>query len=244
MRASVFVAVVSLAATTVALVPGCGESSEVSSGAPAAPATGTPTSEPPADAAPPASDAAVDAGPTPTGQCASTFGDALQEGFGRIDGVVYAVQKPSDTQCVMPNADHLVLQVLMNGAVYRMVVNVMSDRAGQSPDVRYAKLPHALVGPTWSEGWHLDAPLDYVTSLAASSMTSGFAAKPMDALVTTLAAELTVGAKVSVYATSGNGRPESAHLVHRNKTDKDGAIVVSPTTSPSFLLFHFDGQVF
>src|SRR4051812_30658230 len=31
------------------------------------------------------------------GTCASTFGKALTEGFGRIDGVVHAVQKPSDT---------------------------------------------------------------------------------------------------------------------------------------------------
>src|SRR5438046_162781 len=49
----------------------------------------------------------TDAGTTPTldGRCADTFGAGLTEGFGRLDGVVYAVQKPSDTTCAMPNKD-------------------------------------------------------------------------------------------------------------------------------------------
>jgi hypothetical protein len=185
-----------------------------------------------------------DAGLARAGVCAATFGSGLTPGFGRVDGIVYAVQKPSDTACVMPNSDHIVLQVLMGGAVYRMVVNVMSDRAGISPDVRVAKLLHALPAPAWSEGWHEGAALDYVTSLGASSTTSGFAPKPMTELVTELASALAVGAAVSVYATNGAGRPESAHLIHRNKTDADGALVLTPRTNPTFVLFHFDGQAF
>ena len=47
-------------------------------------------------------DAPVDAF-EPTGMCATAFGSALTEGFGRIDGIVYAVQKPSDTTCTFPN---------------------------------------------------------------------------------------------------------------------------------------------
>ena len=57
-------------------------------------------------------------------------------------------------------------------------------------------------------------------------------------------AELKVGDPVSVYGTSGAGRPESAHLIHRNAADQDGAIIASPTTSPRFLLFRFDNQTF
>jgi hypothetical protein len=49
---------------------------------------------------------------------------------------------------------------------------------------------------------------------------------------------------VAVYAESGAGRPESTHLVHRNKTNQDGATVVSPTTSPKFILFHFENETF
>src|SRR4051794_34872783 len=45
--------------------------------------------------------------------CASTFGSALTSAFGRIDGTVLAVVKPIDTQCAMPNNDHLVLEVTM-----------------------------------------------------------------------------------------------------------------------------------
>lgn len=228
-----------------ALAAACSSAEEPASSSAAADAGGPPPVPVVVeDAAVPPPDAAAEAGPTFTGQCAGSFGSALTEGFGRIDGLVYAVQKPSDTACVLPNRDHVVVQVYMGGAVYRLVVNVMSDRAGQSPDVRYAKLPHALPAPAWSDGWHADTPLDYAKTLGASSATSGFAPKAMNDLVAEIASALTVGAKVSVYATSGDGRPESAHLVHRNKTDRDGAIVVDPTTSPKFLLFHFDGQTF
>lgn len=199
------------------------------------------------DAALPGTDAsvAVDAldAFVPTGKCADTFGSALTAGFGRIDGTVYAVQKPSDTACVLPNKDHVVLQVLMNSAVYRLVVNVQSDRAGADPKIRIATLPHALPAPAFAEGWHLDAPLDYVTSLGAHSDAS-FTPLTLDEATSRIAAEVKVGDLVAVYGESGAGRPESAHLIHRNKTNQDGAIVIRPTTSPKLLLFHFDNQTF
>jgi hypothetical protein len=179
----------------------------------------------------------------PIGTCANTFGKALTAGFGRLDGVVWAVQKPSDTACTLPNSDHVVVQVLVNGAVYRMVVNVKSDRAGVDPAIRVARLPHALPAPAFAEGWHRDAALDYATSLDAHS-SSGFAPLSLDEATAAIAGALEVGAPVSVYATSGAGRPDSAHLVHRNAPSRDGAIVVSPTTAPTFLLFHFDQQTF
>lgn len=187
-------------------------------------------------------DASADAGIT--GKCADTFGDKLTEAFGRIDGIVYAVQKPSDTACVMPNDDHVILQVLMNSAVYRLVVNVQSDRADQDVRVRYGTMTHALPAPAFAEGWHVDAPLDYVTSLDAHT-TASFQPYELGDLVTKLAETIHVGQPVSVYGTSGSGRPESAHLIHRNKTNMDGAIVLEPTSaSPTFLLFHFANQTF
>lgn len=178
-----------------------------------------------------------------TGKCADTFGNKLTAAFGRLDGVVYAVQKPSDTQCVMPNSDHVVLQVLWAGGVYRMVVNVESN--GADPKVRYGVFEKPLPAPAFAEGWHTDAPLDYVTTLNVHSTDTAFQPYEMDALVTAMAKELTVGAPIAVYATSGEGRPESTHLVHRNKTDKDGAIVVNPkSATPKMLLFHFPDQTF
>lgn len=201
---------------------------------------------PEVDAAPPdtvdASDsaAAVDAS-KPTGQCAATFGDKLTEGFGRIDGIIYAVQKPSDTACVFPNKDHVVLQVLTNGAVYRLVANVQGS--GADPKIRFSVLPHALPAPAFAEGWHLAAGLDYLTTLGAHSDAS-FAPLTLAEAVPKIDAELKIGDPVSVYGTCGAGRPESAHLIHRNKANQDGAIVVNPTTAPRFMLFHFDNQTF
>ena len=176
-----------------------------------------------------------------TGKCADAFGDQLTEGFGRIDGIVYAVQKPSDTQCTLPNDDHVIVQVLMKGAVYRLVTNVLST--GADPNVRYAVVPHALPPPAFEEGWHAGAALDYPNTLDVHN--DDFTPCAMDDLVAKIAADVKVGEPVSVYAHSGAGRPESAHKVHRNSgANEDGAIVVNPTGSPKFLLFHFDEQVF
>jgi hypothetical protein len=187
-----------------------------------------------------------------TGQCASTFGDKLTDAFGRIDGVVSAVQKPSDTECTLPNDDHVVVQVKMNGAVYRLVVNVKNTRPGPDgappPPLHLATIQHAMPAPAFQEGWHTGVKLDYPSSLDVHSDDAAFQPKEMDELVSALATELKIGAKVSIYATSQN-QSSSAHLVHRIKndqTDNDGAIVVSPTSKKStkFLLFRFADQVF
>jgi len=209
-------------------------------------------SPPAADAAPDqtqAPDAAEDAGTVdtgPDGACASVFGTGLTEGFGRLDGVVHAVQKPTDTACPQPNSDHVIVQVAMNGDIYRMVVNVQSDRAGQDPKIRYAEVPHDLPAPPFEEGWHTGVPLDYANMLGVHS-DGGFAPLAMNDAVAKIVAAVKVGAPVAVYAESGAGRPESAHLIHRNSggNNSDGAIVVDPDgASPTFLLFHFDGQSF
>ena len=176
----------------------------------------------------------------PTGQCAATFGDRLTEGFGRIDGIVYAIQKPSDTQCVYPNKEHVIVQVLMNGAVYRLVVNVQG--AGADKEIRIGQLPHRLPAPAFAEGWHANVELDYVSTLGAHA--DAFAAFGLDDGVARVGALLAVGDPVSVYGTCGDGRPESAHLVHRNRTNEDGAIVANPMSNPTFLLFHFGDQTF
>ncbi len=221
---------------SLALFAAC-STTESSAPVPTAPADAGSEEPAPADAgsAPEASNE-----PSLDGGCADTFGDALTEGFGRIDGVVYAVQKPSDTQCTMPNSDHVVLQVLMNGAVYRLVTNVQSTKG--DPQVRYAELAHALPSPAYAEGWHTGVTLDYPTTLGVH--TADFTPYAMDDLVAKIAAAVKVGAKVSVYGESGAGRPESAHNIHRDSSEHDGAIVVDPTGSPKFLLFHFADQTF
>lgn len=198
-----------------------------------------------------AADAAVEA---PAARCAvdceagdpapeeTCFGDALTNGFGRLDGTLLAVQRPSDTQCAFPNDDHLIVQVLMGGAAYRMVVNILSDgRNGTDTRLRFADVAAPLPSPAFEEGWHLDAPLDYAGTLDAHE--EDFTPFETDALIGEVVSRVTIGAPISVYATSQD-RPESAHLIHRNHTDEDGAIVVDPAGDPHFLLFHFDGQRF
>ena len=177
-------------------------------------------------------DAAPDALDKAAG-CASTFGTTLTDAFGRLDGTVLAVVPPGLQTCAQPNSTHLVVQVTMNGAAYRMVMNVDSD-------VSLREVDKPLAGPAWSEGWHVDAPLDYVTNLDQHS--ADFA--KVDT-VTTVTAALQLGARVSVYATSSGGtKADSAHLVHRNLTDADGALVVTPDTAPHYFLFRFDNQTF
>lgn len=165
--------------------------------------------------------------------CASSFGTALTDAFGRIDGTVLAVVPPNLQTCAQPNSTHLVLQISMNGAAYRMVMNVDSD-------VSVREVDKPLAGPAWSEGWHVDAPLDYVNDLDQHS--ADFAKVDSVGVVTDA---LELGARVSVFATSSGGtKADSAHLVHRNITGADGALVLSPDTAPHYLLFRFDNQSF
>ena len=207
------------------------------------------TPEPPAGSVQPIiSASAEDAGLA--GTCASTFGDQLTPSFGRIDGTVYAVQKPSDTQCTLPNSDHVIIQVLMNGGVYRLVTNVKSARPppdGGTGDTRVQMLVKdgvPLPAPAFAEGWHTgeDVWIDYVRHFGVHA--EEFTPQEMDPLVEDIASRVHVGDPISIYAQSGPGRPESAHLVHRNGRGKDGAIVLNPTTQPSYLLFHFAEQRF
>lgn len=171
--------------------------------------------------------------------CASTFGQALTDSFGRIDGAVLAVVKPTDTQCVMPNDDHLVVQVTMDGAAYRMVVNLQSSYG--DPDVQYLEVGGKLTGPAWAEGWHTGITLDYVSDLGVHA--ADFAPHPLMELADLVTDRIPLGQKISVYATSSGGA--SAHLVHRNGAKNDGAIVLDPeSASPRVLLFHFADQSF
>lgn len=173
--------------------------------------------------------------------CAAAFGTALTAPYGRLDGTVLAVVEPGNPTCAKPNGSHVVLQVTMGGQAYRMVVNVVSDRAGDK-DVRYLAMQHGLPNPAWSEGWHTDATLDYPGTLGVHS-TAGFKPVVMDDLVARVVSAINVGGHVSVYATTSGG--DSAHLVHRNATGQDGAIVLEADgPAPTWLLFHFVQQTF
>jgi hypothetical protein len=186
--------------------------------------------------------AAPDAGTVDkSATCATTFGQELSPGFGRLDGTVLAVVPPNDHACAGFNSSHLVLQLMLNGWAYRMVVDVLSNRG--NPDVFFLERKGPLIGGAWTEGWHHNRPLDYFDDLHVDGQK--FTEMNEAELVATLTSKITLGAHVSVYATSAPPESDSAHLVHRNLPHQDGAIVLDPDgPNPRWLLMHFDDQTF
>jgi hypothetical protein len=182
-------------------------------------------------------DASPDAN-SKSADCASTFGNALTDAFGRLDGTLLAVVYPGDTRCAMPNSTHVILEITMNGAAYRMVVNVRST--SNDPHVWLDEKFAPLAGEPWAEGWHPSIALDYVATLGASK--SSFVEADQAAAIGRIDNAVTIGSHISVYATSSGGA--SAHLVHRNLTNQDGAIVIDPETEPRYLLSAFPQQLF
>jgi hypothetical protein len=185
-------------------------------------------------------DATVDPGPVDkAARCASNYGNILTAPFGRLDGTVHAILKPTDQQCDRPNSTHIVLQVKAQSGVYRMVVNVLST--GADPDVRFAALQNPLPAPAFAEGWHAGLLFDYVTTLEVHNAM--FTAVPFDALVERVVSAINLDEEVSVYSSTSGG--DSSHLVHRNAPNADGAIFLSPrSATPRVLLFHFSEQMF
>ncbi len=175
--------------------------------------------------------------------CAATFGDALTNDFGRVDGTVVAIVEPGNTRCAMPNSDHVIVQVEMLGDVYRMVVNVQSDQL--PPEIWMLPVTGIpLPAPAFEEGWHTGLALDYPADLDVHS-DDAFAATDLEDAVTTIADAIEVGAPISVYGSSSGGNyAGSAHLIHRNGGGEDGALVIDPTGEPTWLLFRFDEQTF
>jgi hypothetical protein len=165
-----------------------------------------------------------------------TFGDSLTDSYGRVDGTVLAIVAPSDTECPLVNDDHLVIEVIMQEEAYRMVVNI--------DDIGYAEHDAPLIGPPFAEGWHTNVTLEYPTDLGVHS--NQFAAHSLEELVTIVSDQIEIGAPIAIYAVSSGGEyASSAHLIHRNNSQPDGAIALDPNAaSAHYLLFRFDNQQF
>ena len=182
----------------------------------------------------------TDGTPVKAVDCATSFGAELTAGFGRVDGTLLAIVPPNYQGCAQPNSTHAVVQVMVDGAAYRMVVNVLST--SNEPRVYLGETDAALAGGAWAEGWHLGDQLDYVTTLG---LTKSQFTLSDEATATARVYNLELGQHISVFATSG-GPPQadSAHLIHRNATNADGAIVINPETAPHYLLTAFDDSNF
>lgn len=186
----------------------------------------------------------VDAGTKADG-CAeeAEFGALFTNAFGRADGTVVAVVPPAWPGCAFPNSDHVVIQVSIDGGVQRLVVNVKSDFG--APEIFMRELNAPLPAPAYGEGWHPGLQLDYPGDFDVHT-DGGWDEVNLEQASARIYDAITVGAPLSVYATSSGGTyAASAHKIHRNNSRKDGAIVIDPTgPSPRWLLFRFANQTF
>jgi hypothetical protein len=188
-----------------------------------------------------ASDAETASDASKTAGCVATFGTACPAGYVRIDGTIVAVIAPGDMSCPRPNSDHVIVEMRVNGDVYRIVVNVLSTSG--DPDVRFAQVQLPLLAPAFSEGFHTGLALDYPTNLGLHAGMAPFVTTPEAMLASEVIAKLEVGAKLAVYAQGTGG--DSVHLVHRYGMNEDGALVVNPdAVAPTWLVFHFADQTF
>ena len=174
--------------------------------------------------------------------CAANFGAAFTNSFGRADGTVTAVIPPNWQLCALPNDDHLVIQVSIDGGIQRLVVNLESSFG--DPLLRVRTLTAPLPAPAYEEGWHTGVSLDYVNMGLHSD--GGWEPLPLAQVAQRVYEAIPVGAPLSVYSTSSGGATAaSSHLIHRNGRQNDGAIVIDPTgPSPTWMVFHFANQTF
>jgi hypothetical protein len=188
-----------------------------------------------------------DAGPYDDGgvkaaQCASTFGSFFTAAFGRVDGIVTAVVPPA-YPCTLPNGDHVVIQVNVGDAgIGRLVVNVKSSFG--DPNIRLGTFSFPLPAPAFELGWHPGLMLNYQT--LGVHADAGFTSVNLNQASMRIYDAIEVGQPISIYATSSGGvLAASAHLIHRNGNNNDGALVLNPTSAiPTFMLFHFANQSF
>jgi hypothetical protein len=202
-------------------------------------------SMPPDDVAIDAPGSAIDAPPPIGGDkaapCSGLFGNAITQAFGRIDGTVHAVIPPDDQDCPMSNRTHLQVEVETGGAMYRLFVNVESDQG--PPDVYEKELDAPIVGPAWSDGWHVGIPNDYAVQLGLHA--PDFTEITTVDLVPKITDQLNLGDKISIFASSSNPGSDSAHLVHRVGSNQDGGIVLHPDgATPHWIVMRFDEQTF
>jgi hypothetical protein len=192
------------------------------------PATTAPPATPPA--APPFTPSAAD-GTASHVACTSSFGNALTVDHGRLDGYLVSIVPANTHQC-NGDSSHLHLQVKANDAVYDVAVNL---------DALEAELDAPLPGTPWTEGWHAAAPLDYAKDLNLHAPV--FAASSATAQRTHLEAILANVNHIVIYATAYD--PTGAHLVHREGSDRDGAIILDPLApTPHVVAFRFTQDTF
>lgn len=185
-------------------------------------------------------DAAASGDGTPTRlPCTSTFGSAMSATFGRLDGFLVSVVNPNTTTACRGDDNHIHLQVKVNGGIEDIAVNIASTTG--NPDLDFRTISAALRGGAWAEGWHPGQTLDYPTNLGAGA--TSFTEETPTQLTSVVDSAIGNANHVSIFTTGFDAT--GGHLIHRQGSSHDGAIVINPTTtSPTYLLFHFTTQSF
>lgn len=165
--------------------------------------------------------------------CTGTFGAGLTQAFGRLDGYLVAIVPVGGSRACNGDSSHVHLQVKWKTAIYDIAVN--ADGLNEAKDV-------AMGGGAWAEGWHTGAGVqnDYVQ---LGLHAADFVQDTLAVTAQKIEAALAQTSEISIFAT-GYG-PDGAHLVHRNGSNNDGAIVPNPlSATPHMLFFRFSTQSF
>ena len=195
-----------------------------------------------ADAPPSSSDAST--GGTGDGApvrlaCTGSFGSAMTATFGRLDGILVSIVPINGSSTCRGDDNHVHLQVRVNGNVEDIAVNTASTTG--NPDVDVLTITAPLRGGAWTEGWHPGQTLDYATSLGVSS--GDFTERTPAQVASLVSSTLANANHVSIFTTGFDAT--GGHLIHREGSNHDGAIVINPlSANPEYLLFHFTTQTF
>jgi len=171
--------------------------------------------------------------------CTGSFGSAMTATFGRLDGILVSIVPINGSSTCRGDDNHVHLQVRVNGNIEDIAVNTASTTG--NPDVDVLTITAPLRGGAWSEGWHPGQTLDYATSLGLSS--GDFTERTPTQVASLVTSTLANANHVSIFTTGFDST--GGHLIHRQGSNHDGAIVINPlSANPEYLLFHFTTQTF
>ena len=163
--------------------------------------------------------------------CTDTFGTDMTTDHGRLDGILVAVVDPTHHGC-SSDSTHVHLQIQSGGMIYDSAVNV-DGGFYLTKDITLPTMP-------WTDGWHANADFNYPTEDVHST---DFQTADQATITSMVEAALTSANHVSIYMTGYNTM--GGHLVHREGTNIDGAIILDPLSTPSHaIMFRFDTDTF
>lgn len=176
--------------------------------------------------------------------CSQTFATNLSGAYGRLDGTVTAIVEPTDTQCPSATKNTLILELsVLNGTLEVALDASNTQSTTSNSDWYLASITHAPL-TAWAEGWHPGGNLDYPGDLGAHSSDPTWQdLKPAD-LIKKLDDLIPLNTRVSVYATNAGGDETTVHLVHFQGNQQDGAILIDPGGTNTWLLLRPDDLTF